>query len=136
GRERPPERVVLTVGDEGDGPRGTRRRAGAVELGEPGVVGRTDPSVGGAGGGEALRALDALRLPLDGAAVGDGAVLALLLPADRQVGVAVAAGPAGGERESSGRGQSHRGRVQLGPCAHAAAPGERGGVSEPCRWCE
>lgn len=98
GLDPPAEGVALSAGDLCRGP-GTAARV--VELGEPAVATGADGAVDRAAGGEALRPLDARRLPLDLAAVADGAVAAELLTADGCVGVAMALGAAGGDEEEA-----------------------------------
>src|SRR5690606_2152602 len=94
GRELPRELVVRT------GRQWCRRPVlrRIVQLRELLVAARAESAVGGTGLRKALRALDALRFVLNGAALGHSALAAVQLPARRILGVAVC-GCGAGQRE-------------------------------------
>src|SRR5690606_27268211 len=74
-----------------------------------------ESAVGGTGLGKALRALDALRFVLNGAALGHSALAAVQLPARRILGVAVC-GCGAGQRERC-RERDQGGRSDRRPAA-------------------
>src|SRR5690606_2955907 len=86
-----------------------------VQLRELLVAARAESAVGGTGLGKALRALDALRFVLNGAALGHSALAAVQLPARRILGVAVC-GCGAGQRERC-RERDQGGRSDRRPAA-------------------